>query len=84
MTYEKLGKEKRLRWTLKIADTLVWGKQSPPLMARKRTAVGWSPTAKNSRTDSFLVVYSSVAVLFRAIKGNAASRWLGYYLWLWI
>ena len=85
MTYEKLGKEKRLRWTLKIADILVWGSRSPSLTASKRTAVGLLPTAKNSRTDSFPVVHSSVAVLFDAIKDKAANAVAGFiYLWLGI
>ncbi|MGN1399829.1 MAG: hypothetical protein ACI4WG_07525 [Erysipelotrichaceae bacterium] len=40
-------------------------------MARKRTAVWLSPTAKNSRTVRCSTVdYSSVAVLFRTIKGK--------------
>ena len=43
----------------------------PPLTARKRTAVGDSPTVKNSRTVRNLSVeYSSVAVLLRAFKGK--------------
>ena len=42
-----------------------------PLTARKRTAVGDLPTAKNSRTViNSSVEYSSVAVLLRAIKGK--------------
>ena len=40
------------------------------MTARERTAVGYSPTAKNSRTVQFSVVYSSVAVLLCAIKGK--------------
>ncbi len=45
----------------------------PPLTARKRTAVGRLPTAKNSGTaGSFSVACSSIAVLFRAVKGTAA------------
>ena len=56
---------------MKIADILVWGRLPPPLTARKRTAVGDSPTAKNSRTvRNSSVVYSSVAVLLRALKGR--------------
>ena len=43
----------------------------PPLTARKRTAVGILPTAKNSRTVKLSSVgHSSVAVLLRAIKGR--------------
>ena len=45
---------------------------SPSLTASKRTAVGYLPTAKNSRIDSFLVGHSSVAVLFDVIKDIAA------------
>ena len=85
---KKQGQRKRLRWILKIADILVWGKLTPPLIARKRTAVGELPTAKNSRTDrSFPVEYSSVAVLLCAIKGIAESEAFGgwvYYLGLGI
>ena len=44
------------------------------MTARERTAVGYSPTAKNSRTVHFSVVYSSVAVLLRAIKGKPKAR----------
>jgi len=56
---------------LKIADIIDFGSLTPPLTARKRTAVGVSPTAKNSGTVRILsVIYSSVAVLFRAIKGR--------------
>jgi hypothetical protein len=50
---KKLGKEKRLRRTLKIADIAGCGSLTPPLTARKRTAVGRLPTAKNSRTVGF-------------------------------
>ena len=64
-------KRKRLRWTLKIADILVWGRFTPPLTAHKRTAVDRSPTVKNSRTvRNSSVEYSSVAVLLRAFKGK--------------
>ena len=50
----------------------------PPLTAHKRTAVGDSPTAKNSRTvRNSSVVYSSVAVLLCAIKGTAESMAFG-------
>ena len=69
--------KKRLRWTLKIADILVWGRLSPSLTASKRTAVGCLPTAKNSRTDSFSVAHSSVAVLFDVIKDIAADAVAG-------
>ena len=56
-------------WKLQIF--LVWGIGTPPLTARKRTAVGILPTAKNSRTIKFSSVgHSSVAVLLRAIKGR--------------
>ena len=66
---KKLGKEKRLRWTLKIADILVRGELPPSLTASKRTAVSSLPTVKNSRTVSFSVVHSSVAVAtFKVIK----------------
>ncbi len=59
---------------MKIADIIVSGRLPPPLTARKRTAVGDSPTAKNSGTvRSFSVEYSSVAVLFRAIKGKGIN-----------
>ena len=63
-------------------------KFTPPLTARKRTAVDKSPTAKNSRTvRTSSVEYSSVAVLLRAIKGQAESvafdGWI-YYLRLGI
>lgn len=45
----------------------------PPLTARKRTAVRQLPTAKNSGTaGSFSVACSSIAVIFRAVKGTAA------------
>ena len=58
---------------MKIADISVRGRFPPPLTAHKRTAVGYSPTAKNSRTVSNpSVVYSSVAVLFDVIKDTAA------------
>lgn len=41
------------------------------MTARKRTAVGILPTAKNSRTVKFSSVgHSSVAVLLRAVKGR--------------
>ena len=43
------------------------------MTASKRTAVGYLPTAKNSRTDSFPVAYSSVAVLFGVIKGKGIN-----------
>lgn len=73
---------------MKIADIVVRGKLPPPLTARKRTAVGKLPTAKNSGTvRNSSVEYSSVAVLFRAIKGIAESRAFGgwvYYLGLGI
>ena len=56
-------------WKLQIF--LVWGIGTPPLTARKRTAVGILPTAKNSRTVKFSSVgHSSVAALLRAIKGK--------------
>ncbi len=56
---------------MKIADILVRGKFTPPLTARKRTAVYGLPTAKNSRTvRNSPVEYSSVAVLLRAFKGK--------------
>ena len=56
---------------MKIADILVRDKLPPPLTAHKRTAVGESPTAKNSRTvRNSSVEYSSVAVLLCAIKGK--------------
>lgn len=59
---------------MKIADIIIRGKLTPPLTARKRTAVGYLPMAKNSRTVSdSSIVYSSVAVLLRAIKGIAAN-----------
>ena len=42
-----------------------------PLTARKRTAVGELPMAKNSRTvRNPSVEYSSIAVLLRAFKGK--------------
>ena len=64
---------------MKIADILGWGKLPPSLTASKRTAVGYSPTAKNSRTVSnSSVVYSSVAVLFDAIKDTAADAVAGF------
>ena len=47
---KKRAKEKGLKWTLKTVDILCCGSLPPPLTARKRTAVGESPTAKNSRT----------------------------------
>ena len=56
---------------MKTVNILGCGKLSPPLTASKRTAVSSLPTAKNSGTDSFYVAYSSVAVLFGAIKGKA-------------
>jgi len=46
-------------------------KLPPPLTAHKRNAVRASPTAKNSRTVSFLHrIHSSVAFLLCAIKGT--------------
>ena len=63
---------------MKIADISVRVRLPPPLTAHKRTAVGDSPTAKNSRTVSdFSVVYSSVAVFLCAIKGIAADAVAG-------
>ena len=64
---------------MKIADMLVRGKLPPPLTAHKRTAVGYSPTAKNSRTVSnSSVVYSSAAVLLCVVKGIAAYAVAGF------
>lgn len=81
---KKRAKTKRLDGTLKIADIIVRGKLTPPLTARKRTAVGYLPTAKNSRTVSdSSVVYSSVAVLLRAIKGIAANAVAGLLPLAW-
>ena len=75
---KKWAKTKRLNWTLKIADILVWGRCTPPLTARKRTAVGDSPTAKNSRTvRNPSVEYSSVVVLFACLQGQAESNAFG-------
>ena len=60
------------------------GRLPPPLTAHKRTAVGESPTAKNSRTvRDFSVVYSSVAVFLRAIKGTAAGAVAGLLPLAW-
>ena len=42
---------RRLRWTLKIANILLWGGRTPPLTARKSNALNILPTAMNSRTD---------------------------------
>ena len=43
---------------------------TPPLTAHKSNALNVLPTAKNSRTDSFLrLIHSIVALLLRAIKG---------------
>ena len=68
---------------MKIADILVRGRL-PTLTAHKRTIVGDSPTAKNSRIVSdFSVVYSSVAVLLCAIKGIAANAVAGLLPLLW-
>ena len=67
---------------MKIADILVIGKFTPPLTARKRTAVYRLPTAKNSRTvRNSSVEYSSVAVLLRAFKGKpkAVLSVAGYF-----
>ena len=59
---------------MKTVDIIGSGSLPPPLTARKRTAVGRLPTAKNSRIVSdFSIVYSSVAVLFRAIKGKGIN-----------
>ena len=50
---------------MKIADTLVRDK-----LPQKKTVVGESPMVKNLRiVGNSSVVYSSVAVLLRAIKG---------------
>ena len=69
---------------MKIADISVRDRFPPPLTAHKRTAVGDSPTAKNSRTvRDFSVVYSSVAVLLRAIKGTAAGAVAGLLPLAW-
>ena len=81
---KKWAKTKRLDWTLKIADISVRDRFPPPLTAHKRTAVGDSPTAKNSRTvRDFSVVYSSVAVFLRAIKGTAAGAVAGLLPLAW-
>ena len=69
---------------MKIADISVRGRLPPPLTAHKRTTVGDSPTAKNSRTVSdFSVVYSSVAVFLCAIKGIAADAVAGLLPQAW-
>ena len=69
---------------MKIADISVRDRFPPPLTAHKRTAVGDSPTAKNSRTvRDFSVVYSSVAVFLRAIKGTAAGAVAGLLPLAW-
>lgn len=58
---------------------LVRGRLPPPLTAHKRTAVGYLPTTKNSRTVSnSSVANSSVAVLLCAIKGIAAYAVAGF------
>ena len=57
---------------LENVNILGCGRLTPPLTTSKRTAVSELPTAKNSRTDSFPVAHSSVAVLFDVIKGIAA------------
>jgi len=68
---------------LKTADSLNSGSRPPPLTARKRTAGSQLPTAKNSRTVSTSsVAYSSVAVLFRAIKGKPLCG--GWVIDLWL
>jgi len=45
---------------IETVDILGCGNLPPPLTARKRTAEGSSPTAKNSRTVSFIPSYSAV------------------------
>lgn len=52
---------------------------TPPLTAHQNNALNVLPTAKNSRTVSnSSVVYSSVAVLFDAIKDTAADAVAGF------
>ena len=48
---------------------------TPPLTAHQNNALNVLPTAKNSRTVSFLrLIHSIVALFWRAIKGKAGSR----------
>ena len=57
---------------LENVDILVCGKSSPPLTACKNNALNVLPTAKNSRTVSFLrLIHSIVALLLRTIKGKS-------------
>ena len=61
-----------------IADVLLYGRLTPPLTARKSNALNVSPTAKNSRTVSFLrLIHSIVALFLRAIKGKSLRDGLG-------
>ena len=55
---------------------------TPPLTLKKRTAKSLLPTAKNSKTVQFSVDNNSIAVLFLHYQGQAALRWLSFYLWL--
>ena len=73
---KKRAKEKRLKWTLKTVDILCCGSLPPPLTARKRTAVGESPTAKNSRTVWIFRRLQQCSSSFSCHQGQAALRWL--------
>ena len=47
---------------------------TPPLTAHQNNALNVLPTAKNSRTVSFLrLIHSIVALFWRAIKGKART-----------
>lgn len=74
---KKRAKEKSLKWTLKTVDILCCGSLPPPLTARKRTAVGESPTAKNSRTVWIFRRLQQCSSSFSCHQGQAALRWLG-------
>ena len=79
MIYEKTEQRKKAQMNLENCRYLGIGKLPPPLTAHKRNAVRVSPTAKNSRTVSFLHrIHSSVAFLLCVIKGKPLRD--GWYI----